>query len=121
MRLYANQWKEVMSAVPSLRVYSDRVKPGHVLRVNGCFFHVPESAAGDPLTIYMQNGGQDIVLRSRAMTTNLDGMSIFNPFDMGEGDRLYGYAANAIVDESLILNIVGILYSLEEWRTLNKT
>lgn len=114
--IYARQWTEKVTAGHSLEVHSERIKPGYVLVVQGCFFHAPESVAADVLTIYMVNGGQNIVLRSRAMTTALDGMSIFNPFPMGEGDSLYGYAKDADEGDSLVLNIVGELIPVDEWR-----
>lgn len=114
--VYARQWTEKVTAGHSLKVYSEKVPPGYVLKVNGCFFHLPESEAGDHATIYMENGGQNIVLRSRALTAALDGMSIFNPFPMGEGDRVYGYAPNADEGNSLVLNIVGELMPVSEWR-----
>lgn len=114
--VYARQWTEKVTAGHSLKVYSEKVPSGYVLRVNGCFFHLPEGAAADPVTIYMENGGQNIVLRSRALTAALDGISIFNPFPMGEGDRIYGHAANAGEGESLVLNIVGELIPVGEWR-----
>lgn len=116
MLLYANQWTEEIVDGHSNRVYSDRIEPGNVLHVNGCFFYFPESVAADPMQIVLQHGGLDVVFRSRAMTATLDGMSIFNPFDMGEGDRLYGYCPNAETGESIVLNVVGILYTLDEWR-----
>jgi len=114
--VYAKQWTEVVTAGHSLKVYSDRIKPGYVLKVSACFFHVPESEVNDLLTLYMENGGQNIVMRSREMTSALNGMSIFTPFPLGEGDRIYGYAKDADEGDSLVLNIVGELIPADEWR-----
>jgi len=113
--LYARQWTEKVTSGHSLKVYTERVGPGQVLKVDACFFHVPETTAGELLTIYLEDGGQNIVMRSRAMTTALDGMSIFTPFSMGEGDRLFGYAPSASEGDTLALNIVGELMTRGDW------
>jgi len=114
--LYARQWIETITAGHSKKVFSERVPPGNILVVQRCFFHVPEAEANDLLTIYVENGGQDIVLRSRKMTTALNGMSIFNRFPTGESDRIYGYAPDADEGDSLVLNVVGEMIPIDEWR-----
>ena len=114
--VYARQWTEVVTTGHSLKVYSEKVPPGYVLNVSGCFFYLPESEASDPAIIYMENGGENIVLRSRILTAALMGISIFNPFPLGEGDRIFGYASLADEGDSLVLNIVGELIPVGEWR-----
>jgi len=114
--IYARQWVEVVTTNHSLKVYSEKVPPGYVIKVNGCFFYLPEAETNDPAIIYMENGGENIVIRSRLLTAALDGISIFNAFPLGEGDRIYGYAPNADVGDSLILNVVGELIPASEWR-----
>ena len=114
--LYARQWTETVTADHSLKVYGEKVPSGYVLKVNACFFHVPEAEASDELTIYLEDGGQNIVLRSRKSTTALSGISIFNPFPMGEGDRVYGYAKDADEGDALVLNIIGEMIPASEWR-----
>jgi len=114
--LYARQWTETITAGHSLKVYSDKVPPGYVLKVNGCFFHVPDAEASDQLTIYLEDGGQNIILRSRKSTTALSGISIFNTFPIGEGDRIWGYAKNADEGDTIVLNVVGEMIPVSEWR-----
>jgi len=114
--LYARQWTETITAGHSLKVYSEKVPPGYVLKVNACFFHVPEAEASDQLMICLEDGGQNIVLRSRKSTTALSGISIFNPFPVGEGDRIWAYAKDADEGDALVLNIIGEMIPASEWR-----
>lgn len=48
------------------RVYGERVKPGWVLKVLTCFLHLPDSKANDIATIVVDDGGQELEIRSRA-------------------------------------------------------
>jgi len=115
--LYARQWTEIITAGHSLKVYSEKVTTW--LRPEGerrAFSYVPEAEASDQLMICLEDGGQNIVLRSRKSTTALSGISIFNPFPVGEGDRIWAYAKDADEGDALVLNIIGEMIPASEWR-----
>lgn len=114
--LYQNQWTETIEAGHSGRVYSDRVKPGWILVVHACYLHAPESAIKDVLAIYIEHGGQDLVLRSRARDAAKQGMSAIVPFHVGEHQRLFGYAPDAGVGDTITLNLCGEMVPLKKWK-----
>lgn len=114
--LYARQFTETVAAGHSLKVFSEKVDPRYILRIDACFFHVPESQINDVLMIYMENGGQDTIMVSEVVETAKNGLKLPTPLTIGEGDRIYGYSASADVGDSLVLSIAGKLIPVDEWR-----
>jgi len=114
--IYKNQWTETVVTGHSKKVFSDPVKPGWLLEVHYCYFHVPDSAKGDVLSLYLEAGGIDLVLRSRARDAAKQGMSALRPFCIGEHRRVYGHAPDANNNDHLCLSLCGALYELKKWR-----
>ena len=114
--IYQNQWDETVVAGHSKKVFSDPVKPGWLLQVHYCYFHVPDSAKGDVLTLYIEVGGEDLVLRSRARDAAKQGMSAIRPFCLGEHRRVYGHAPDAGIGDHICLSLCGAMVELKKWR-----
>jgi len=77
---------------------------------------LPESKSGDIAVIYIETGGEDIVLRSRARDAAKQGMSALRPFHVGQHRRVYGYAPDADNDDTLCLSLCGAMLELKKWR-----
>jgi len=114
--VYKGYWTETTTSGGTNRVYGDPVPPGRLLEVHYCYFHVPDSAKGDVLTLYVETGGEDLVLRSRARDAAKQGMSALRPFCVGEHRRVYGHAPDAGDGDHICLSLCGSLVDLKRWR-----
>lgn len=114
--VYIAQWEEYITPGHDRRVYGDPVPPGWVLLVRTCYLHMPKSKAGDVATLLLEHGGQELVLRSRARDFAKQGMSAFNPFYVGEHQRVIGESLNSDEKDTITLNIVGEMIPLRKWR-----
>lgn len=114
--LYQRHWTETITAGHSKRVYSDLVKPGWLLEVHYCYLHLPDSKSGHVATIYIETGGEDLVLRSRARDAAKQGMSAIRPFHIGEHRRVYGHAPDANTNDTISLSLCGAMLQLKKWR-----
>ena len=113
--LYQRQWIEIITAGHDKRVCSDRVRPGRLLEVHYCYLHAPQSKSGDILTIFIDIGGQELVLRSRARDAAKQGMSAIRPFHVGEHRRVIGHAPDADENDHICLSICGAILDLKKW------
>lgn len=114
--VYQGQWEETVTAGHSKRVISDPVPAGWLLQVHYCYFHVPEAAINDVLTLYMELGGQELVLRSRARDRAKQGMSCVLPFCLGEHRRIIAEALEADNGDHLCLSLCGSMVELKKWK-----
>ena len=113
--LYQKHWTEKITTGHDRRVYSERVKPGHLLEVHYCYLHAPESKINDVLTIFIDIGGEELVLRSRARDAAKQGMSAVRPFHVGEHRRVIGYAPDADPNDHICLSLCGAMLDLKKW------
>lgn len=114
--LYQKHWSETIVSGHSKEVCTDTVKPGWLLYVHSCYFHLPEAKSGDVATIYLQHGAERHVLRSRARDAAKQGMSAILPFHVGEHQCLIGYAPDADNNDTITLGICGEMIPLKKWR-----
>jgi len=112
------QWlaKETITADHNRRVYGERVEPGWILTVTNCYLHVPEIGVPDIVTILVETGAQELIVRSRGKETGRQGISALCPFYVGEYQRVVGYAPNAELNNTLALTVIGSLSPLWDWR-----
>lgn len=114
--LYQAQWTDTITAGHDLRIYSDRVRPGWLLEVHYCYLHAPQSKINDVLTLFIDIGGEELVLRSRARDSAKQGMSAIRPFHVGEHRRIIGYSPDADTGDHICLSICGAMLELKKWR-----
>lgn len=113
---YINQWENKVALGESARVYSDRIKPGLILKVHCCYAYVPERAQGDLTIILIEVGGREIVVRARAEDLRQRGVSSYRPFLVGENNRIIAYAPDAVEGDTIQLNVIGEMIPLKKWR-----
>jgi len=116
--VYARKWSESVDASHSKYVFSERINPGHVLHVHNCYAHAPEREVSDITRIGVRNGGQDIFVRVRGGAIAKEGMSALRDFFVGEGDQVFAYFPDSDNTDTIELHVIGILYSLDEWRKM---
>jgi len=114
--LYQRHWTETITAGHDKRVYSERVRAGWLLDVHYCYLHVPESKSGDVVTIFIEIGGEELVLRSRARDAAKQGMSAVRPFHVGEHRRVIGHAPSAALGDTISLSLCGSMIPLKKWK-----
>lgn len=119
-QLYVRSWSDEITSGHSGYIYSERIDPGHILHVHNCFVYTAEAEDNDEVRIGIVNGGQNTKIRAKTLDTPQMGMSALNDFFLGEGDRVFGYFANADLNDTIELHIVGVLYSLDEWRKMTE-
>jgi len=117
-QIYARKWSGTVDASHSKYVFSERIPPGDMLHVHNCYAHAPEREANDTCRIGITNGGQNILVRARGVPANSRGLSTLNSFFVGEGDQVFAYFPDADNTDTIELHVIGILYSLDEWRKL---
>jgi len=117
-RVYCEKWGRKVAATDDRLVKSDRIRPGEILHVMSCFAYAPEVASGDVLCVNVRSGGQDVCVRYRGSPATKRGMSVLNPFLVGEGDEVIGCFPDSDTGDTIQLCIIGVLYSLDEWRKL---
>jgi len=109
---------EIISAGHSKHVYGERIEPGWILTVKCCYFYVPEIKTAHVVTVWVEIGPSKYIIRSRGKETGRRGMTTMCPFFVGEYQRVVGYAPNASVGDEVVLNIMGYLTPLWDWRGL---
>ena len=114
--LYQRHWAETITLNHDKRVCSERVKAGWVLEVHYCYLHMPDAAKGDVATLFVDIGGEELVLRSRARDAAKQGMSAIRPFHVGEHRRVVGYAPDAEVGNKISLSLCGAMIPLKKWK-----
>ena len=114
--IYQNQWTEIVTSGHNHSVFSEPVKPGSLLYVHNCFFNVPEVQQNDVMSIYIESGGQRLILRSQLRSIGMLGISVTLPFYVGEHRRVVGYAPDADLNDTLTLSIFGEMLSLIKWK-----
>lgn len=117
-QIYAESWKETIAAGHSKRVYSDKVPIGKILFVASCFALANEREVNDRILIGLENGGQEIVIRSYKPGATQLGLSILNQVAIGEGDRLFAEFLDADNTDIIELHVCGVLYDANAWRKL---
>lgn len=116
---YQHKSSEVITLGHNRKVYAERVEPGWILTVKCCFFHVPEIGTPHVVTIYVEIGADEHVIRSRGKETGRLGMTVMCPFFVGEYQRIVGYAPNAAEGDTISLQVMGYLTPLWDWRRLS--
>jgi len=114
--LYQRHWTEKITQAHDRRIYSERVKPGWILAVHYCYLHLPEAKANDVATIFIDIGGEELVLRSRARDAAKQGMSALRPFHVGEHRRVIGHAPDADSGNTISLSLCGEMIPLRKWK-----
>jgi len=114
--LYQRHWTAIVNADNNARVYSERIRPGWILEAHYCYLHAPEARSGDVLTIFIDIGGEDLVLRSRARDLGKQGMSALRPFHVGEHRRVIGHAPDADEGDIISLSLCGAMIPLKKWK-----
>ncbi|MBA7647191.1 hypothetical protein ES703_54961 [subsurface metagenome] len=107
---------EYYAAGHDKRIYGERVKAGWILKVLTCFLHLPDSKQNDIATILVDDGGQELEIRSRARDAAKQGMSALNPFYVGEYQRIIGQTSRFEATEEMCLTVIGELIPLNKWR-----
>jgi len=112
------QWlaRETITAGHNKRVYGERIEPGWMLTVISCYLHVPEIGTPDIVTILLEMGAQELIIRSRGKEVGRQGISTLCPFYVGEYQRIVGYAPNAELNNTLALTVIGSVSPLWDWR-----
>jgi len=100
------------------RIYCDRIEPGWILTVETCYLHVPQIGTPDVVSIIVERGPEELIVRSRGKEVGRQGISALCPFYVGEYQRIVGYAPNAEIGDELSLNVMGYLMPLWDWRGL---
>jgi len=117
-QIYANSWKETIVDGHSKRVYSERVPGRKILYVTSCFALSNERASSDRILIGLENGGQELVVRSYKPGAAQLGLSILNQGEIGEGDRLFAEFLDSDNTNVIELHVCGVLYDAAAWRKL---
>jgi len=117
-QIYCEKWSETVDASHSKYIFSDRVKTGHVLHVHNCFAHAPEREVNDISWLGVRNGGQDILVRARGGAVAKEGMSALRDFYVGEGDQVFAYFPDSDNTDTIELHVIGIMFTLDEWRKI---
>ena len=117
-QIYCEKWSETVDASHSKYVFSNKVRPGHVLHVKNCFAHAPEREINDIIQMGVRNGGQDILVRSRGGAIAKEGMSALNDFYVGEGDQVYVYFPDSDDTDTIELHVIGVLMTRDAWRQM---
>lgn len=99
-----------------MRIYGERVKPGWILKVLTCFLHLPDSNLPDVATLLVDDGSQELEIRSRARDKAKQGMSALNPFYVGEYQRVIGQTSRFDENEHMCLTVIGEMIPLKRWR-----
>lgn len=116
--VYAEKWSETVNSSHSKYIFSKRIPPGNMLHVHNCYAHAPEREVSDIIWIGVRNGGQDILVRARGGAATKEGMCSLNSFFVGEGDQVFAYFPDADNTDTIELHVIGVLYSLDEWRKI---
>jgi len=119
-QIYCEKWSETVDASHSKYVLSDKIPANSVLRVFNCYAWAPEREQNDLVRIGVRNGGADGLIRVRSSRLDNYGLSTLNSFFVGEGDQVFAYFPDADNTDTIELHVVGILYSLDEWRKLRE-
>jgi len=119
-QVYVRSWSDTFSTGDSGYIYSKRIIPGEVLHIHNCFAYTPEAALNDVIHIGIVNGGQKTAVRIRKCATENLGLSALNDFFLGEGDQVYGYFPNVADTETIEIHVIGVLYTLYEWRKMTE-
>lgn len=117
-QVYCEKWSETVGASHSKYVLSDKIPPGNMLHVHNCYAHAPEREVADIIRIGVRNGGQDILVRAHGGVTAKEGTCSLNDFFVGEGDQVFAYFPDSDSTDTIELHVIGILYSLDEWRKI---
>ncbi|TES93560.1 MAG: hypothetical protein E3J94_01290 [Desulfobacteraceae bacterium] len=119
-QIYTRIFTVTFSTGDSGYVYADKISPGNVLRVETCFAYAPERAASEEIILGIKDGAENIIIRATAPLAAQKGVSTENPFSMGEGDQLFAYFPSAEDADQLGIHVIGVLYSLDEWRKIRE-
>ena len=99
------------------RVYGEWIEAGWMLTVETCYLYIPEAKTPDYACICVENGGQELMIRSRGKDVGRRGISSLNPFYVGEHQRVIASAPNANIGDELSLCVMGYLMPLWDWRS----
>lgn len=117
MRLeYQHKATETISGTAGGRVYGERVKPGWILKVLTCYLHMPNAKIADVATLVVDNGSEELEIRSRARDAAKQGMSALNPFYVGEYQRVIGSTDKSVDGDQICLTVIGEMIPLKKWR-----
>jgi len=119
-QVYVRSWSEVLPATPLGYIYSKRISPGKILHVHNCFAYTSQASTDDIIHIGVVNGGQKTAVHIRKCAAQDLGLSALNDFFVGEGDQVYGYFPDAVETHTIELHVVGVIYSLDEWRKMTE-
>jgi len=119
-QIYARSFAVIFYAGDSGYVYSEKISPGMVLRVETCFAYAPEREASEEIILGIQDGAEKIIIRAAAPLATQKGVANDNPFSMGEGDQLFAYFPNAEDADQLAIHVIGVSYTLDEWRKIRE-
>jgi len=108
--------EETITLGHNRRIYCERVEPGWILTAEMCYLHVPQIGTPDVVSIFVERGPEEIIVRSRGKEVGRQGISALCPFYVGEYQRIVGHAPNAEIGDELSLNVMGYLMPLWEWR-----
>lgn len=117
-QIYARSFTVTFSTGDSGYVYGQKISPGMVLRVETCFAYAPEREASEQIILGIQDGAEKIIIRASAPLATQKGVANDNPFSMGEGDQLFAYFQNAEDGDEIAIHVIGVLYTLDEWRKI---
>ena len=119
-QIYARSFTVTFSTGDSGYVYAEKIAPGMVLRVETCFAYAPEREASEEIILGIKDGAEKIIIRAAAPLATQKGIANDNPFSMGEGDQLFAYFPNAEDADQLAIHVIGVLYTLDEWRKIRE-
>jgi len=119
-QIYTEKWSETVVASHSKYVFADKVKPGMILHVTNCFAYAPEREASDEAHIGVQNGATKVIVRARKEAAVGFGVSAYNDFYVGEGDRIYGYFPDADNTDTIEIHVIGVLMTVDDFRSMRE-
>jgi len=117
-QIYIEKTAVTFSTGDSGYIYGERIRPGHVLRVDICCAYAPEREASDDVKIGVENGGDKVLIKAVAPLAAQGGVTSDTPFYVGEGDRAFAYFPDADDTDTLELHIIGQLMTLNDWRKM---
>lgn len=119
-QIYARKFTDVFATGDTGYVYSEKIDPGMVLRVEIAFAYAPDRKASDNIILGIVDGVEKVILRAAAPLEAQKGLANDNPFHMGEGDRLYAYFPDVDDTDTIELHVIGTLMPLDEWRQMRE-
>lgn len=109
-------WSATFSTGGSSYVFSEKIKPGLVLYVLGCFAYAPERDNNDDVIIGVRDGAGDFILAAEAPSGAQYGVQAGVGVYLGEGDQMFASFPDAENGDTLEIHLMGVMMTLAEFQ-----